>query len=131
MSAETCADVVVRERLTALDLRQAFLDFPHEPTVVIQQALDGLAHQRLCVGPALLGKAREPGLLLRRERHVHGSSVPELGRAGGPRTGCDPRARHPSVRVRACATDAAGEVDVCAVLGSVKAPLRGPCGLRP
>jgi hypothetical protein len=36
-----------------------------------------------------------------------------------------------TVNVPSVTTNAAGEVDVYAVLGSVKAPLRGPSGLWP
>ena len=99
MSAETCADFVVGQRLTALNLRQAFLDFPREPIVVVKQARDCLAHQRLCVGPALLRKAREFGLLPGRERHFHGPTLPEVGHGSDRRTRCDCRLS-PCVNVR-------------------------------
>ena len=44
---KTCADFFVAQRLAALHLRQAFLDFTHEPIVVVDQPFDGFTGQRL------------------------------------------------------------------------------------
>lgn len=121
-------DFFVGQRPTTTDLRDPFLDFPHESIIVIQQAL-GLAHQRLRVGPALLRKAGELGLLLGRERHFHGSSSPKVGRAGDRRTQSHPaRRRHASIARPCVAMDAAGEVNIHTVLGSVKGSRAAPGG---
>ena len=42
MPAQTFADFRVRDRLGALDLAQAFLDFAYEPIVVSNETLDRL-----------------------------------------------------------------------------------------
>jgi hypothetical protein len=62
MFVETCADLVVSQRLTRCDLGEAFLDLAHEPIVVVDQPLDRFASQILRVRAALLGNASELGL---------------------------------------------------------------------
>ena len=64
--AQACADFRVRERLAALDLGLAFLDFTHESIVVIDETLDRLADQLFGSHTALLRQARQPGVQLRR-----------------------------------------------------------------
>jgi hypothetical protein len=44
---EACADFFMADRLAALDLCQAFLDFAQEPVVVVDQSFDRLLGQRL------------------------------------------------------------------------------------
>ena len=47
MFVQTCADLVVRQRLARGDLAEAFLDLAYEPIVVVDQALDRFASQVL------------------------------------------------------------------------------------
>jgi hypothetical protein len=54
---QTCADLVVRQRLARRDLGEALLDLAYEPIVVVDQALDRCASQLLRVRAALLGNA--------------------------------------------------------------------------
>jgi len=77
MFCEARADLFVAQGLAALDLRQAFLDFAHEPIVVADQPLDCLTGQRLRVRSALVRNAREFGLHVSRQGHFHLASVPE------------------------------------------------------
>ena len=99
MLVQAGADFLVGEGAAAVNLCQTLLDLPHEPIVLVQEALDGLARQRLCVGPAFRRKAGQLGLLLGREGNFHGPSLPELGRGGDRRIRSDPAGRRHASRL--------------------------------
>jgi hypothetical protein len=54
---EVCPHLAVGQDLAVSDLREAFLHFPNEPLVEINEALDGFARQDFGVTSALSGKA--------------------------------------------------------------------------
>src|SRR6266513_782440 len=68
-------DFLVVYELTAVGGGKPFLNFLHEPFIVVDHALHGFNHQRLAIAALLGGKAGELCLQVGVQTHFHGSSL--------------------------------------------------------